>query len=377
MRRMRLSKPRIVTLSGVAVFFLMLYYIRVSDQKVTELEHRIKDFKRNSSRNSDTVHLLYKHVKFLSDELKSIDRSNFESKERILALLNDKFNAQERVLSLVNITMKKYLKKDDVTTGTKAESGGLCDDPEAGNKRVISYSIFGQKAEYLSRFIKDVHTEAQGIFPYNTFTLRIYFGETLSHATRNKLRKSLPNVRFCDIRKVPQFGDLSAHIGTVWRFIPLADKSLDVFCVRDLDSPLLQRGGDAVNEWLGTDNIMHVMRDRSQHGIPIMGGMWCFRPSASDSMGKDFLEKILSESGEKGLSTRDDQTLINKIIWPNIKSRTLQHDAYFCKTYKDAKPFPTERREYYVGCVRDCWVYKKEVCPVECRPPKHQDWIYC
>ena len=373
---MRMNRTGVFAVSSITVFMLMLYYLKVSDDKVSELEHRIHDYKKTSSKDSNTVNMLYKHVQALSEHLKDIDRSNFESKEKIMNLLNDKFNAQERILSFVNITMKHLIKKDQAK-GTAAANSGLCDDARPGNKRVISYSIFGDKAEYLSRFIKDVHEEAKGIYPYNTFTLRVYFGKTLSQTTRDKLRESLPNIRFCDIRKVPHYGDLSAHIGTVWRFVPLADRSLDVFCVRDLDSPLLQRGGDAVKEWLETDKLMHVMRDRSQHSIPIMGGMWCFRPSASGTLGASLLDKILSESDKPNLSTRADQLLIERFIWPQLQSRTLQHDSYFCHLYEDAKPFPTQRREYYVGCVRDCWVYKKEVCPVQCRPADHQDWLYC
>ena len=42
-----------------------------------------------------------------------------------------------------------------------------------------------------------------------------------------------------------------------------------------------------------------------------------------------------------------DQTMLTKYIWPSVKSLSLVHDSYLCKTYhsENWKPFPTKRYE--------------------------------
>ena len=44
------------------------------------------------------------------------------------------------------------------------------------------------------------------------------------------------NVDFCDVHELPGLGDLSGKFGMIWRFMPLADDSVERFIVRDLDS---------------------------------------------------------------------------------------------------------------------------------------------
>ena len=71
---------------------------------------------------------------------------------------------------------------------------------------------------------------------------------------------------------------------------------------------------------------------------------------------------------------------------PLVSKYTLAHDSYLCKKYKDSetKAFPTERIQgvgNFVGSVIETGgiiSFTEEFeCPKDCRPPDHQDWIYC
>ena len=69
----------------------------------------------------------------------------------------------------------------------------------------------------------------------------------------------------------------------------------------------------------------------------------------------------------------------------------MTHDAYSCTRpeYKTAvmRPFPTQRLDEFdnfvgcpecPGCTRGRIYFEEPFqCPKECRPPDHQDWIYC
>lgn len=51
-----------------------------------------------------------------------------------------------------------------------------------------------------------------------------------------------------------------------------------------------------------------------------------------------------------------DLTFLNSVLWPMIdKGDQISHDAYCCKQYPNAKPFPTKRPDNYlhVGQVFD------------------------
>ncbi len=75
----------------------------------------------------------------------------------------------------------------------------------------------------------------------------------------------------------------------VWRFIPIDDDSVDIFLSRDLDSPILSREREAVQEWEESDKIFHFMRDHRYHFAPIMGGMWGAKVALLDKKDRKYL----------------------------------------------------------------------------------------
>lgn len=252
----------------------------------------------------------------------------------------------------------------------------LCDDlqhKQTSNK-VLSYSLYGKQTDQLKHFVEDVAKEALSIDLYKDFIIRIYTDEHLSTNDRQRIQKLYLNVRFCDVKKIPAFGDISLSLGSMWRFVPMADRTLDVFCSRDLDSPLLQREANAVQEWMVSGKLMHVMRDHPKHGVPVMGGMWCFRPSLDSTLGRTALTILLHRS--RNLRNKKyDQKLLQEILWPHVRDQTLEHDSYLCEYYTNSRPFPSQRKDYFVGCVRDCSVDSVFECPSKCRG--HPDWKYC
>ena len=82
--------------------------------------------------------------------------------------------------------------------------------------------------------------------------------------------------------------------GMYWRFLPIEDKNVDLFIVRDVDSRINNREEEAVNEWIQSDKILHVMRDHPHHYYKILGGMWGFKNSHNinfQNMLDNFLKK--------------------------------------------------------------------------------------
>ena len=156
---------------------------------------------------------------------------------------------------------------------------------------------------------------------------------------------------------------------------------------RDLDSPLTLRERAAVDVWLASNKSFHVMRDHPEHGIPVPGGMWGFRPSLDRSVSSLIHNKIHDRRLVTQYSGSGDQTFLSRELWPYVKSNCIAHDSFHCKIDfgQKSEPFPTQRRlanETYcfVGCPLPCCDNAKvpfDECPKECRPVEHPEWIYC
>jgi hypothetical protein len=156
---------------------------------------------------------------------------------------------------------------------------------------------------------------------------------------------------------------------------------------RDLDSPLSSRERSAVDAWIASNKSFHAMRDHPHHGVPMLGGMWGFRPSLDRTMSNSILNKIRNGELVKRYTGGGDQTFLAYQVWPEAKSSIIVHDSFLCHMGYGNKPqpFPTQRpsaneTNCFVGCVRPCCGKEKMPfgeCPKACRPPDHPEWIYC
>eukprot|EP00111_Clytia_hemisphaerica_P022297 TCONS_00065539-protein len=288
---------------------------------------------------------------------------------------------QRRVTNLTKLVQylhrKKRVVREASNTAMRLNVADLNTDScgKTGRKHILSYSLFGEKGERFSKFIHDLSREASKIETYQTFAIRIYT-DTRNYRKLKVRYTALENVEFCDVAK---FSITPNVPGMFWRFLPMVDELCDVMCSRDLDSPLLQREGDAVNEWLSSGKMLHVMRDKQYHNVPVMGGMWCIRPNLDRKLSHQIFKKMISRAKNSLDSWRKsfDQKVLETELWTRLNQNVLQHDSFYCEHFAGSKPFPTQRNDFYVGCVRDCSVKDVKECPVSCRPKNHQDWTYC
>jgi hypothetical protein len=155
---------------------------------------------------------------------------------------------------------------------------------------------------------------------------------------------------------------------------------------RDLDSPLLLRERDAVDAWLASNKSFHAMRDHPFHPIPILAGMWGYRPSLHPPLTNHILSKLCNVSLMKRYDRIGDQAFLLNELWDHVKEDMLVHASFHCLRFgPKADPFPTQRpalegnKHLFVGCVRPCTRadHLLRECPVKCRPEEHKDWLYC
>lgn len=97
-------------------------------------------------------------------------------------------------------------------------------------------------------------------------------------------------------------------------------------------------------------------------------------------------EKISNSYNRNNASMKGrDQHFLSDYFWPIAKENATIHASYFCNKYGVlGKPFPTQRPKHFcfIPCSYCCdEIFLKklwtDLCPMECRPKNHKDWIYC
>jgi hypothetical protein len=204
------------------------------------------------------------------------------------------------------------------------------------NKKIISYSLYGNKVQYLTGAIRNAE-QIKVIYP--EWVARFYVGEMVPNETIQRLREL-----DAEIYEVEGREDASAMF---WRFRAFCDQDVCYVMIRDADSRLTKREKFAVDEWLVSGADFHIMRDHPAHNCAILGGLWGVKCSAVRHL-CPFVESV-QPIGKYG----EDQDFLYKYFYPLAKHSSVIHDSFF-KRECWSRPFPTCREgKGFVGEVFD------------------------
>jgi hypothetical protein len=198
-------------------------------------------------------------------------------------------------------------------------------------KKVIAFSLWGSNPKYTIGLIKNLDL-AKIIYP--DWVCRIYCGISVP-------QQIIKEINLKDNKELIIMNEHGNWEGMFWRFYAAEDA--DVMISRDTDSRLTYREKQAVDEWLKSDKLFHIMRDHPYHGTEILGGMWGVKAPILKNI------KQLIQAYKKGDFYQVDQNFLREKIYPLVYNTSFVHDEFF-----DKKPFPTKRKNYeFVGQVFD------------------------
>ena len=199
-------------------------------------------------------------------------------------------------------------------------------------KKIISYSLWGHDPRYTNGAIRNAEL-AKEVYP--GWEVRFYCGTSVPLGAIEKLISLNASVI-----KVDEPGNWA---GMFWRFSAISDLDVDVMLSRDTDSRLTYREKAAVDEWLESDKLFHIMRDHPEHNTHILGGMWGARKPILQDM-----DQLIS-SYTKGDFWQVDQNFLREVVVPRVEHTLHIHDEFFSRS-----PFPTTRHgDEFVGQVFD------------------------
>jgi hypothetical protein len=220
-------------------------------------------------------------------------------------------------------------------------------------KNVIAYSLWGDKPIYWIGALKNIEL-ANKYFP--GWISRFYVDKNSKKELIDTIKGENVEVILVDPNSVKNTENWQTHSfqGMFWRFWASEDSDVDVFLSRDCDSRLSERESNAVNEWLLSNKLFHIMRDHPYHTTPILGGMWGCRGGIMSKI--KLSEKILQWTNQNNgnYNFGVDQDFLAKVIYPIIFNYSMEHSEFNLRFGGEIKEFPTIRNNYeFVGDVFD------------------------
>lgn len=193
----------------------------------------------------------------------------------------------------------------------------------------ISFSLFGANPMYHVGAIRNAE-QIRKFYP--GFVPVFYIGPGVPDLCIKGLEKLGAKLVYdIDANKIPDM--------MMWRFAALEIPQADIVLVRDADSRFSDREVHAVEQWLKSDRLFHVMRDYAGHCTTIMAGMWGWKKELGPLGMYDELVNWFQQDPGRAKTTNDQQFLA-RVVWPKIKHSVMQHDSFFRDRYPGAIPFP-------------------------------------
>ncbi len=181
--------------------------------------------------------------------------------------------------------------------------------------KVLAYSLWGNNLRYINGTLRNLIL-AQDIYP--DWQIWIYLDNTVDRQ-HVKAFEQLGAI----IHHQPNNQSIKQKL--CWRFLVASDSSVGYFMVRDADSVINPREFHAVEQWLSSNKVFHILRDWWSHTDLILAGMW----GGISGVLPNMAPLIESFQSGKMMTPHIDQWFLGQVLWPAIKSHSLIHDRCF------------------------------------------------
>ena len=194
-------------------------------------------------------------------------------------------------------------------------------------KRVLTFALWGNNPTYTIGSIKNAEL---ALYFYPDFECWFYIHADSVPSETIEALKQIKNVKI-----IFKTGDLNVCKPMTWRFEAIDDPDVEIMMSRDTDTRILLREKLAVEEWLASGKLFHIMRDHPHHNFTILGGMFGTKKNSNLFSWKNIMNSIIQHSN------RDyDQTFLNQHIYPLIKNDCLVHTSFQVYPEETSKRFP-------------------------------------
>lgn len=196
--------------------------------------------------------------------------------------------------------------------------------------KVISFCLYGDNPIYLVGAIKNVES-AKIMYP--DFECWFYIhNETVPKHVVDEIRKHK------NAKIILKSGDLGSCKPRMWRFQAIDDPSVEVMLSRDLDSRFWHREIKAVEQWLQSDKIFHIMRDHPWHNQSVQAGMFGVKKNG-------IVWTPLIEAAPQTPHWMYDQAFLANVMYPRYRHSMMIHASFHKNEGAECLDFPMTHAE--------------------------------
>jgi len=224
-------------------------------------------------------------------------------------------------------------------------------------KKVISYSIYGNNPKYTVGLLKNLELR-DTIYP--EWINYVYYNNTVPQEMIEQYKTINDTELFnMDSYNCP---------GMLWR---LFVKDADIVISRDSDSRLNMREKYAVDEWVESGKLLHIIRDHFHHRIEMFTGMFGMKIDKTYNL-EEICIQWCNDNNYHDVFARDiDSIFVKKFLYDKYINNQMCHDSVYQNIFPNSKSFPTKMEDYrFIGEIYDendnrAWQYKEWINKIE------------
>ena len=211
--------------------------------------------------------------------------------------------------------------------------------------KVISFSLWGSEdatCKSNDYFIGAIKNAQLALDFYPDFECWFYVHtETLPQEIIDKLN-NISNTKI-----IYKTGDLNKIKPMTWRFESIDHPDVEINLSRDTDTRFLLREKLAVEEWMKSDKIFHIMRDHPHHRHCILGGMFGIKKNTIINSWNSLIHIKIHQNDKRDY----DSDFLKNIIYPLVVKDAFIHSSFYKYANEYTKPFPIPycNKHYFVG----------------------------
>ena len=228
------------------------------------------------------------------------------------------------------------------------------------DKKIISFIIWENKPEQVVGALANAIYAAE---VYPDWICRFYATKSLDKESVKRLGE------MAHVEVVPIDTHPTDYKNTLYRFLPAGEPDVNVMISRDVESRISYREKYAVDEWLESDRMFHVMHDHPNFAGYVLPGCWGVKNKTLVGIGsliRYYLQSVVNRPWE-GIAALDegsiiyrkgvDRNFLETVVYPMIDVTCMRHDNHNRNAFGNliGKRFPTRREsgEGYVGEIFD------------------------
>ena len=210
---------------------------------------------------------------------------------------------------------------------------------------VFSYCLYGAAPKYCQGMIENLKAINAH---YPDFHIYIYITMDVPIDYREKYM-TYKNVKLIDVEH-------KGPLNMLYRFEPIDDPTIDLVFIRDADSRIHERDRSAIDDFVKSPKLFHIIRDHPYHGTPILGGMWGIKRGMIEKIQvsiKKLYEMYLQIKPYNSRIAGYDQHFLREMIYPIVIDDALIHDDFHFYEHENPMKIggPPRRNSYFVGAV--------------------------